>query len=373
MLYVLVDGNNFFIKNLFAYKSGMRKSEQLFEKEEQILEYSHIITNSLFNLIERFDGVIGLVLCFDNKTWRKQYFPDYKAHREYDASVNWNAYFKFLEDYTEKIQSIHNIKISKIEGFEADDLLYLWSKKLNNSGNDCIVISEDKDLHQLVKTTSNGNFTIIYNNSYKTPKVYKDPFSNLNESSHQVDIFNASDTLSNSRTVLKWMLKEVDSIEDIDLEHFIINKILIGDKGDNVPSVWTWIDHKGKKKRITPSIAEKIVSNFLAINDKGIYYLYNDFEFFKSALVDAINFVTGLKFDVEELKKAIERNSMLMCLHHKFMPKDIIKIFQEQFEESYSGKINKAEFLKETKYFQDLRAKVGSKDKLDSFFNSFGV
>ena len=37
MLYALVDANNFFIKNLFAYKSGMKKSEKLFEKEEQII------------------------------------------------------------------------------------------------------------------------------------------------------------------------------------------------------------------------------------------------------------------------------------------------------------------------------------------------
>ena len=372
MLYVLVDGNNFFIKNLFAYKSGMRKSEKLFEKDEQIIEYSHVLTNSLFNLIERFDGVVGLILCFDNKTWRKQYYPKYKAHREYDDAVNWDAYFRFLEDYTEKIKSIHNIKVSRIEGFEADDLLYLWSKKLNNAGNDCIIVSEDKDLHQLVKETQSGNFTIIYNNSYKTPKIYKYPESNLSESSRNIDIFNASDTLSDSKTVIKWILTEVDSVEDIDIERFLIKKILIGDDGDNVPSVWTWVDVKGKGKRITPSIADKIVSNFLTINDKGLYYLYNDFEFFKTALADSIKFITGIKLDVEELKKNIERNSMLMCLHHKFMPKETVKVFQQEFEDSISGKISKDEFLKGTKYYQDPRLKVGKSDKLDSFFNAFG-
>lgn len=372
MLYVLVDGNNFFIKNLFAYKSGMRKSERLFEKEEQIIEYSHVLSNSLFNLVERFDGVVGLILCFDNKTWRKKYYSEYKAHREYDDAVDWNAYFRFLEDYLDKITSIHNIKVSKIETSEADDLLYLWSKKLNNAGNDCIIISEDKDLHQLVRNTPSGNFTIIYNNSYKTPKIYKHPDSDLSEDAQEIDIFNASDILSNSRIILKWMLKEVDSIEDINLEEFVVKKILIGDDGDNVPSVWTWTDGKGKNKRITPSVADKIIKNFFTINEKPMYYLYNDFEFFKSSLADSIKFVTSLKLDIEELKKNIERNTYLMCLHHKFMPKELLKEFQNEFEESISPKIQKDEFLKGTKYYQDPRLKVGKTDKLDSFFNAFG-
>jgi len=54
------------------------------------------------------------------------------------------------------------------------------------------------------------------------------------------------------------------------------------------------------------------------------------------------------------------------------MPKETVKVFQQEFEDSISGKISKDEFLKGTKYYQDPRLKVGKSDKLDSFFNAFG-
>jgi 5'-3' exonuclease len=372
MLYVLVDANNFFIKNLFAYKSGMRKTEKLFEKEEQIIEYSHILSNSIFHLLDKFEGKVGFILCFDNKTWRKSYYNLYKAHREYDDAVNWEAYFKFVEDYCEKINSIHKINVSKIEGGEADDLLYLWSKKLNSSGYDCVIVSEDKDLLQLVRNTSKNNFTIVYNNSFKNPKVYKHPNTNLKDTDVEFSIFNASDALINSRSLIKWILQEADVIEDINIENYILKKILIGDDGDNVPSVWSWEVKNGKKRRVTPSIADKIVSNYLTINEKPLYYLFNDFDFFKTSLADSIKFVLGIKLDTEELKNCIERNCKLMCLHHNFMPKSILKEFQRTYDESVIGKIERDIFLKGTKYFQDPRMTVGKTDKLDSFFNSFG-
>lgn len=372
MLYVLIDANNFFIKNLFAYKSGMRKSEILFEKEEQIIEYSHVISNSLFSLLERFEGVVGFILCFDNKTWRKSYYSEYKAHREYDDAVNWDAYFRFVEDYCEKIQSIHDIKVSRIEGSEADDLLYLWSKKLNSAGNDCIIVSEDKDLLQLVSNTKTNNFTIIFNNNFKTPKIYKHPKTDLSESGIELTIFNVSEVFTNSRIKIKSILKEVDSVEDIEIEEFLLKKILIGDDGDNVPSVWNWENSKGKKKRITPSIADKIVKNFKTINEKPLYYLVNDFEFFKNALCDSIKFVASITADEDALKQNIERNCKLMCLHHKFFPTDLLVQFKEKFSSSVVGKLEKTEFLKGTKYFQDPRLKVGKNDRLDTFFSAFG-
>ena len=371
MLYALVDANNFFIKNLFAYKSGMKKSEKLFEKEEQIIEYSHTISNALFNLINRFDGGVGLVLCFDNKTWRKKYYPEYKSHREYDDAVDWDMYFRFVDDFCQKVQEIHNMRVSKIEGGEADDLLYLWSKKLNNLGNDCIVISEDKDLHQLVRNTADDNFTIVYNNSYKTPKLFKHPDTNLQQGLKKITIMNVNDALISSRNIIKGIMNEVDSIEEVDTEIFIIKKILIGDDGDNVPSVWFW-EANGKRKRITPSVADKIVKNFLSMNEKPLYYLFNDFEFFKKSLAISIKFITGIKIEDEELKQNIERNCNLMCLHQKFIPNEIIKGFQETFEDSISEKIDKNTFLQGTKYYQDPKLKVSKSDKLDSFFSAFG-
>ncbi len=372
MLYVLIDANNFFIKNLFAYKSGMRKSEVLFEKEEQIIEYSHVIGNSLFSLLEKFEGVVGFILCFDNKTWRKSYYPEYKANREYDDAVNWDAYFRFVEDYCEKIQNIHNVKVSKIEGSEADDLLYLWSKKLNSSGNDCIIISEDKDLLQLVNNTKTNNFTIVYNNNFKAPKLYKHPKTDLSENGLEITIYNVSEVFSNSRLKIKSVIEEVETIEDISVEDFILKKILIGDDGDNVPSVWTWTTSNGKKKRITPTIADKIVKNFKTINEKPLYYLVNDFEFFKNALYDSIKFITSISTDEDAIKQNIERNCKLMCLHHKFFPNNLLVEFKEKYSSEIIEKLQKEEFLKGTKYFQDPRSKVGKNDKLDSFFSSFG-
>ncbi len=350
----------------------MRKSDRLFESENHILEYSHLISNSIIALIDRFDGNVGIVLCFDYKTWRKQYYPSYKGTREYDDSINWDAYFKFVDDYCQNLIDKHEFKISRIEGAEADDLIYLWSKKLNNAGSDCIIVSEDKDLHQLVKSHDDGSFTIIYNNSFKNAKIYKDPGTNLDESFNKIDILNASDILSSSRSVIKKIINEVDSVEDINVQEFIITKLLTGDDGDNVPSVWTWLDKNNRNKRITPKVAEKIYNNFASLTENPLYLLYNDFDFFKNILAKSIEFVIGLNVPVAELEKNIERNATLMCLHYKFIPKNIIKDFQKSFDENTHPVYERITFLHGTRYFQDGRYKIGKGDRMDSYFGSFG-
>ena len=108
------------------------------------------------------------------------------------------------------------------------------------------------------------------------------------------------------------------------------------------------------------------------MNEKPLYYLFNDFEFFKKSLAISIKFITGIKIEDEELKQNIERNCNLMCLHQKFIPNEIIKGFQETFEDSISEKIDKNTFLQGTKYYQDPKLKVSKSDKLDSFFSAFG-
>jgi len=190
---IVVDFSHLGHRNLYTAISlaKPKKSNKKYITDEFMPMFYHLMLNSLRYISRKFPNN-EIVLAIDGKNnWRKEIYPDYKSHRKKnrdESDIDFNEYFNKLEAFINILDKCFPYKVLKVDGVEADDIIAVLSKKIH----DVIIVTSDKDMKQC----------LLYN-----AKMY-DPIKQ----------------------------KEInDSLENIQLFKDI--HILIGDKGDNVPSV----------------------------------------------------------------------------------------------------------------------------------------
>ena len=274
MINILIDGNYIFHKTfgIFAGYGNVDPGKVLKNKSDQAMFIRKISTDLTASLKTLPVGG-RLVFTSDSRSWRKDVEIEdggYKSGRVKDENVDWTVFFELMQSFGNHLEKMGFI-FSKIEGAEGDDLLLYWSQRFNDEGQSCIIISGDKDLHQLARMKGPDVWTAVWNSNSKknvlsVPRGWKENW--LNEARTEVSIFNMGSTISPEKERLKDFIKKID-IEEIDSFPFIFNKILIGDKGDSVPSVWEY-ENSGKTMRFTPKSAEKIYNFFLESKWKDV-------------------------------------------------------------------------------------------------------
>ena len=118
----------------------------------------HMILNSIrmYNLRHRKEYG-QMVICADGmNTWRKDYFPNYKAHRKGNrdnSSMDWTEIFRVLNMVREEIKENLPYKVIHMEGAEADDIIGALTFESQEFGKNepVMIISSDKDFIQLQK------------------------------------------------------------------------------------------------------------------------------------------------------------------------------------------------------------------------------
>ena len=98
-----------------------------------------------------------VVICADGmNTWRKEFFPEYKAHRRKnrdESDQDWNEIFRILHTVRDEIRDYLPYKVIHMEGVEADDIIGTLVMQTQEFGMDepVMIISSDKDFIQLQK------------------------------------------------------------------------------------------------------------------------------------------------------------------------------------------------------------------------------
>ena len=106
-----------------------------------------------------------MVICCDGfNTWRKEYFPEYKANRKKSRSasdLNWENIFLFLNQIREEIKENLPYKVIHMEGMEADDIIGTLTYETQEFGQHepVMIISSDKDFIQLHKFNNVKQFS----------------------------------------------------------------------------------------------------------------------------------------------------------------------------------------------------------------------
>jgi hypothetical protein len=329
MVNILIDGNYIFHKTfgIFGGYGNVDPGKILKDKSEQAA-FIRKVSTDLCSSLKMIPQGGRLVFTADSRSWRKDIEIEdggYKSGRVKDEAVDWTIFFELMQSFGSHLEKMGFI-FSKVEGAEGDDLLMFWSDHFNSKKENCIIITGDKDLHQLAKI-SGGSWTAIWNNNSKkntisVPRGWKESWLDKNES---VNIFNMASTISPEKERFKDFLKKVQ-IEEIESRPFIFNKILIGDKGDSVPGVFTYMQNN-KPVNFTQKKSDTVYEAFLESEwcDESFGTLVNS-----SESEEFLNWLSGLVIRTSKgvdssenrikVKSNIIRNFKLMWLNSSMIP-----------------------------------------------------
>lgn len=114
-----------------------------------------VILSAFLDYKKKFLGHGDIALCVDSgETWRKDYFPLYKAKRkekrDSDNFVDWNHLFEVNRNVYEDLiahMPFYGLKVPKTE---ADDIIAVMAKYLHPTEK-VMIVASDKDFKQLQK------------------------------------------------------------------------------------------------------------------------------------------------------------------------------------------------------------------------------
>ena len=389
---LVVDGNYFLHKTLFISGKIKSKGQLNFidepQKDSDILA-SKLATDFAYE-IRRFSPILeGVVYCIDSSSWRKAYHEisneldvaessSYKGNRKKDNSINWKAIYDLHDKFAESLKSL-GITVSRVDGAEADDLIFAWSAYLNMNDRNSLIFSGDNDLIQLVCHNSNDTNTLYYNKFAKTMYSFENFENWLNENTEQtIDIFNQPiDLVSNTKRSLQSVLKGV-KIKEMDTLEFVFKKILIGDNGDNVSPLHqykkTSNDGKTRVYSVTENQAIKVLNEYRK-NDT-----LTEASFFNNDSVSSICQIAKniLKIHSKTLDQLMEKyrtNRDLMYLHNKVIPPAIMNAMLESIENSGWKVIHNISSLNKENILKTIvnDEKNISQTQTSSFFNGLNL
>jgi DNA polymerase-1 len=141
----LIDSMSHIFRAFFAPMGA--KQDPLRNSKGQVTQAIFVFTNMLRKLLnDEKPDYIAAVFDTDAPTFRHTSFADYKANRE-AMPDDLAKQIPFIIQVCEAFR----IPIIKYDGFEADDVIGTLAKKVADKGLQAVIVSNDKDLCQLVK------------------------------------------------------------------------------------------------------------------------------------------------------------------------------------------------------------------------------
>jgi len=113
-----------------------------------------VFFRKLHKHFKKFTGTF--IMTWDNPNsheWRKQVYPDYKCRRDYEHDPIWEILFNNINEI-KNVLNYYPMSQIGVEGLEADDIIYLYSKFLSKH-NTVIIVSSDSDLVQIAQEFKN--------------------------------------------------------------------------------------------------------------------------------------------------------------------------------------------------------------------------
>jgi hypothetical protein len=229
-LSLLYDGNYVLYRSVFI----LHKLKTLYGDLETLL------LNDYNNLTNAYPFHVIYFVSDSKKSWRKTYYPEYKGKRKKEENIDWEFVFDTFDKFKEIIKRRHNCLLYQIDPFEGDDIIAHIVNETNKNGGSNLIVSNDGDIHQLLKfSTTNNYINLLYNHKFQNEKLYVPKnysiFLKHIEDTTEGDIFDLNDDIDFINYFDKITSKA--KIVSIDNEESYFKKIVTGDIGDNILSV----------------------------------------------------------------------------------------------------------------------------------------
>ena len=272
--YLIIDTQNLFLRIRFGIRAP--------DLDSQIGMALHIIFTSIKKVWNQFDGT-HTVFCLDGRSWRKNFYPSYKANRKVAADsrtpqeVEDDAvFFEVMDKFIDFLRNQTNCTVLRNQNAEADDLIARWIQLHPNDQH--VVISSDSDFQQLIKPNVmiyNGIVGLLYTHD---------------------GIFDKDGKIA--------LNKQGAPMAKPDPEWLLFEKCVRGDPGDNVMSAYPGV----RKKKLLEAYSDR--------HNKG--YAWNNLMLSKWS--DHNN-------QEHKVKDDYERNRMLIDL--TMQPAELIEVFDK--------------------------------------------
>ncbi|WP_348769369.1 5'-3' exonuclease [Buchnera aphidicola] len=161
---IIIDGTLYLYRSYFTYQ---------YFKNDQENPYGAIygILKTIKNILSKYYNSKKIIVMFDSskKTFRNQIFNEYKKNRPKmpnELYIQIKPLFHILKEI--------GIKTLSIPGVEADDIIGSFAHKVEKSGEQVLIISNDKDMIQLL--TKNISIFNTSNNTIITPKKIQEKY-----------------------------------------------------------------------------------------------------------------------------------------------------------------------------------------------------
>lgn len=181
----------------------------------------HIVLNTLRNNIKKFKEYNEVIICCDSRNyWRKKYYKHYKSHRKEireKSALDWNLIFKTLNQIKQDLREYFPYKVVEVDGAEADDVIAVLTSR-HSMSESVLILSSDSDYKQL--------------HQYKNVKQYN--------------------------PTLGVYVKSHDPVSEL------TEKVIKGDRGDNIPNILSNDDvflTKTRQKPITAKLLQSLLNS----------------------------------------------------------------------------------------------------------------
>jgi 5'-3' exonuclease len=221
MKYVLLDAANTFARARYV---ASRTSP-----EERAAMAIHLTLTSINYAFKLFNAD-HLVVALEGRSWRKDFYPKYKAHRKLDESAMTETeieenklFWQTYEDFTTFLAEKTNSSVIRCPTAEADDVIARFIAL--HPDDEHFIISTDTDFVQLLS---------------ENVKQYNGVTNNLITLDGYFD--------DRGRPVLDKKTKEPKLLEDP--QYLLFKKIIRGDPTDNIFSAYPGVREKGTKTSV---------------------------------------------------------------------------------------------------------------------------
>jgi hypothetical protein len=337
-LNMVIDASGLYYRTLYTVTGyGAKKGERLLDNKKSQGIFMRKLATDFSSIVRALDEPCRVIVCLDSTSWRKSVeindgaYEEYKGNRgKSEDTVNWNAFYELTKNFSE-ILSQKGYVVSKVPQAEADDLLFLWARKLNSMGENVLMVTGDRDLYQVLTCNENGTWTISLDPNLERRKISltQETLNFREDSAHTADIFDTG-TWSSSGDLLQKIIG-FHNVNVVDVRKTQVQKVILGDGGDAVPSVVTWPDKKDPKvvRVMTENNFGKILAAHPHIGDSNWQEL-NEGKFYEE-IASVMEPLKKIEVDREKVKFNLSRNCKLVILSEETIPGEI----QDEFHQTH--------------------------------------
>lgn len=281
---ILVDFSGIFYRYVIPHYHKLdREQKDLHGAPINLEDVYNFGRSSILRVLINYRNKLGnsgnfsdIVLCADSYSWRKDKYSFYKKERaeaKEESEFDWKSFYVFMDKLLVELNEVFGIATIKVNGAEGDDVIGTLVHEYHDRFKKIIIITSDHDFKQLFR--------------YRAVKIY-DPQIN-------------------------------DYIEKVSGSKYLLAHILMGDRGDGIPNVFTRKDHYINPKYNEDGKKERAVS-FGEVMFESKFGDNIDKETKKQNLKDIKN----------KNKKRFKQNKTLIDL--KCTPKHIKLLIMEQYK-----------------------------------------